>query len=94
MTSETRNQAKRLAYGVLYGMGPHTLAPLLGVTSDAAEAKRRSFLDSMPALRDWLEGVRKGLTADNISITVGRRFFVRMCEAPAHMGARRVRSPA
>jgi DNA polymerase I-like protein with 3'-5' exonuclease and polymerase domains len=70
VTPEHRNQAKRLAYGVLYGMGPHTLAPLLGITGDAAEQLRRSFLDSMPVLRDWLEGVRKGLTAANIDVQV------------------------
>ncbi|KIY95524.1 DNA polymerase I [Monoraphidium neglectum] len=91
VTPEHRNQAKRLAYGVLYGMGPHTLAPLLGITGDAAEQLRRSFLDSMPVLRDWLEGVRKGLTAANIDVQMlsGRkRYFFKLQDPNLRPGLR------
>ena len=72
MTTEQRNTAKRLAYGVLYGMGPARLGQQLGIRDvTAAEQLHRGFLDSLPALRDWLEGVRKGLGRHNTHVEVG-----------------------
>jgi DNA polymerase I-like protein with 3'-5' exonuclease and polymerase domains len=64
VTPEERNKAKGLAYGVLYGMGAARLGHSLGIAEAAARQLQADFADTFPVLRDWLEGVRKGLTPD------------------------------
>jgi hypothetical protein len=71
VSTADRNQAKRLAYGVLYGMGPGRLAALLGIGEAAARQLQDEFMGSAPALKEWLEGVKKGLGPDQTHIQVG-----------------------
>lgn len=84
VTPEQRNHAKRLAYGVLYGMGHRRLGDLLGIKDDdEARRARSSFLDSLPTLRDWLEGVRGGLNHKNTHVEMlsGRkRYFASLMQ--------------
>lgn len=54
VTSQEREQTKRLVYGILYGMGPNTLAEQLQCSSNEAAAKIQSFKTSFPGVAVWL----------------------------------------
>lgn len=55
VTSQERNQTKRLVYGILYGMGPNTLAEQLDCSSNEAAEKIQTFKKSFPGVASWLE---------------------------------------
>lgn len=55
VTSDDRNSAKRLVYGVMYGMGPISLADHLGVGYDVAKRLLSQFLDAYPAVQRFIE---------------------------------------
>jgi hypothetical protein len=44
VTAEQRNCAKQVTYGILYGMGSHTLAEKLGCSCPEADKFRTEFL--------------------------------------------------
>ena len=54
VTSQERDQTKRLVYGILYGMGPNTLAEQLNCSLDDATEKIHSFKRSFPGVASWL----------------------------------------
>ncbi|XP_022754544.1 helicase and polymerase-containing protein TEBICHI isoform X4 [Durio zibethinus] len=54
LSSNERDQTKRLIYGILYGMGADTLAKQLKCTSDEAKEKIKSFKRSFPGVASWL----------------------------------------
>ena len=56
VTPDRRGQAKHLAYGLLYGMGPTALAGVLGITDVKLAAEwQESFLSSMPGVQQWIK---------------------------------------
>lgn len=55
-TSE-RDEVKRLVYGILYGMGPNTLAEQLDCSPDEASKRIKSFKSSFPSVASWLKEV-------------------------------------
>ncbi|MBA0816932.1 hypothetical protein Gohar_001542, partial [Gossypium harknessii] len=54
VSSNERDQTKRLIYGILYGMGADTLAEQLNCTPDEAKEKIKSFKSSFPDVASWL----------------------------------------
>lgn len=54
VSSNERDQMKRLIYGILYGMGADTLAEQLNCTSDEAKEKIKCFKSSFPGIASWL----------------------------------------
>ncbi|KAF6176329.1 hypothetical protein GIB67_011118 [Kingdonia uniflora] len=75
--SEERDQTKRLIYGILYGMGPNTLAEQLNCCSDEASEKIKSFKSSFPGVASWLHAAvgscrQKGY----IETLMGRKRFL------------------
>lgn len=50
MQQQQRDYAKQLAYGLLYGKGPHALAVDLSCTVKKAAEQQDSFLMSIPAV--------------------------------------------
>jgi DNA polymerase theta len=54
VTPVQRNQAKRLAYGLLYGMGPQALAAELGVAVGEAVRLSHDFRRSHATLDTWM----------------------------------------
>lgn len=54
VSSDDRDQTKRLVYGILYGMGAKTLAEQLECSSDEAAEKIKSFKNSFPGVASWL----------------------------------------
>lgn len=54
VSSQEREQFKRLIYGILYGMGADTLAEQLNCSSEEAKGKIDSFKSSFPGVASWL----------------------------------------
>ncbi|CAK9182716.1 unnamed protein product [Ilex paraguariensis] len=55
ISSQERDQTKRLVYGMLYGMSANTLAVQLECSSEAAAVKIKSFKSFFPGVASWLE---------------------------------------
>ncbi|KAI3468240.1 hypothetical protein Pfo_024903 [Paulownia fortunei] len=55
VSSQERDQTKRLVYGILYGMGPNTLAEQLDCSPDEAAERIRNFKKSFPGVASWLQ---------------------------------------
>lgn len=55
VTSQERDQTKRLVYGILYGMGPNTLSEQLNCSLDEAAEKIQNFKRSFPGVASWLQ---------------------------------------
>lgn len=55
VTSQERDQTKRLVYGILYGMGPNTLSEQLNCSLDEAAGKIQNFKRSFPGVASWLQ---------------------------------------
>ncbi|PIN15386.1 DNA-directed DNA polymerase [Handroanthus impetiginosus] len=55
VSSQERDQTKKLVYGILYGMGPNTLAEQLVCSPDEAAERIRSFKQSFPGVASWLQ---------------------------------------
>ncbi|KAK6927419.1 DNA polymerase theta-like, helix-turn-helix domain [Dillenia turbinata] len=72
-----RDQTKRLVYGILYGMGPNTLAEQLECSSDEAAQKIQSFKSSFPGVASWLhEAVASCREKGYIKTLKGRKRFL------------------
>lgn len=54
VTPQERTQAKRLVYGITYGMGSQSLAELLSVSVKEARLFQRQFLEAYPAVQKWM----------------------------------------
>ncbi len=59
MTSTEREQAKRLVYGIMYGMGPNSLSEILDVTKKEAKEFIDSFLQSYPEVNEFIEETKR-----------------------------------
>jgi DNA polymerase I-like protein with 3'-5' exonuclease and polymerase domains len=55
VTNDDRNAAKRLVYGIMYGMGPVSLADHLGVGVDVAKQFLIQFLAAYPSVQQFIE---------------------------------------
>ncbi|KAH6757052.1 hypothetical protein C2S51_038889 [Perilla frutescens var. frutescens] len=55
VSSQDREQTKRLVYGILYGMGPNTLAEQLDCSVDEAAERIQNFKKSFPGVASWLQ---------------------------------------
>eukprot|EP00850_Spirogloea_muscicola_P005539 SM000025S08434 [mRNA] locus=s25:718080:729951:- [translate_table: standard] len=54
VTVKEREKAKRLVYGILYGMGCDALADKLGCCVEEATKRKEEFLNMYPGVRSWL----------------------------------------
>ena len=78
VTSDMRRSAKVINFGILYGMGPQSLARELGVGVKEAEQYIRQYFDRYPAVRAYLERSRDEARRRGFATTVlGRRRAVR-----------------
>jgi DNA polymerase-1 len=59
ITNEDRTAAKRLVYGIMYGMGPVSLADHLGVGQDVAKNFLSQFLTAYPAVQLFIERTKR-----------------------------------
>lgn len=49
-----RRAAKTIAFGIIYGRSPPSIAPQLGVPIEVAEEYVKSFYKMMPKVREWI----------------------------------------
>lgn len=54
ISSKEREQTKRVVYGILYGMGPNSLAEQLECSPREAAEKIQTFKASFPGVSVWL----------------------------------------
>ncbi|XAR70897.1 DNA-directed DNA polymerase [Bertholletia excelsa] len=91
ITSQERDQTKRLVYGILYGMGPKTLAEQLNCSLDDASKKIHSFKRSFPGVASWLqEAVTSCRQKGYVETLKGRKRFL----AKIKLGNNKERSKA
>ncbi|RZC90345.1 hypothetical protein C5167_031057 [Papaver somniferum] len=77
VSSKERDQTKKLVYGILYGMGPKTLAEQLDCSSDNAAEKIQSFKSSFPGVASWLqEAVESCRQKGYVTTLKGRKRFL------------------
>lgn len=55
VSSQDRERTKKLVYGILYGMGPNTLAEQLDCSADEAAERIQNFKKSFPGVASWLQ---------------------------------------
>lgn len=55
VSTQDRDQTKRLVYGILYGMGPTTLAEQLECSAEEAAERIQNFKKSFPGVASWLQ---------------------------------------
>lgn len=73
ITSAEREAAKRVVYGLLYGMGPRRLSNILNVSLREASSFISSFLQSFPAVRTWMERTVEAAKRDGYVLTLANR---------------------
>ena len=71
--SEQRSFAKRLNFGVVYGIGAQRFALMTGVTLDQAEDVLRKYFGTYRGLDKWLRDAAKTAVNDRISRTASGR---------------------
>ncbi|KAK6236875.1 hypothetical protein SCA6_012212 [Theobroma cacao] len=77
VSSNERDQTKRLIYGILYGMGADTLAEQLNCTTDEAKEKIKSFKSSFPGVASWLcEAISSCRQKGYVETLKGRKRFL------------------
>ncbi|HTL69781.1 MAG TPA: DNA polymerase I [Candidatus Eisenbacteria bacterium] len=56
VTDQMRGSAKTVNFGVLYGMGPFSLAKSLGISNEAAKDFIKAYFDRYPRVKGYLDG--------------------------------------
>lgn len=76
VTSEQRNSAKAINFGLIYGMGVFGLANTLDITRDAAKLYIDRYFARYPGVADYMERIKKEATDNGFVETVfGRRLW-------------------
>eukprot|EP00198_Chlamydomonas_reinhardtii_P012144 XP_001701481.1 DNA polymerase theta [Chlamydomonas reinhardtii] len=95
VTPEVRVQAKRLAYGMLYGMGTNTLAQELGVSVAEAGELSDNFRRAIPSVDRWMREVVEAVRSCGYTTTLmGRRRYYSRINERASKDARSARAQA
>lgn len=74
VTDEDRQHAKRICYGIIYGMGTRTLANDLGIDIDQAETFKQDFFDAFPRIQNYTNELIERVEQDGFVKSIfGRR---------------------
>ncbi|KAJ3673940.1 hypothetical protein LUZ60_005932 [Juncus effusus] len=77
VSPKERENTKRLIYGILYGMGPNSLAENLECSNEEASRKIKSFKSSFVGVSDWLrQAVESCRHKGYIETLMGRKRFL------------------
>ncbi|KAL3650829.1 hypothetical protein CASFOL_007232 [Castilleja foliolosa] len=77
VSSQERDQTKKLVYGILYGMGPNTLAEQLCCTPDEAAERIQNFKKLFSGVASWLqEAVTSCHKKGYVETLTGRKRFL------------------
>jgi diadenosine tetraphosphate (Ap4A) HIT family hydrolase len=55
VSDQERTQAKRIVFGIVYGIGSASLSKLLNIAQSQALEFRQSFLDRFPDIQRWID---------------------------------------
>ncbi len=76
VTSEQRNSAKTINFGLIYGMGVFGLANTLGITRDAAKLYIDRYFARYPGVADYMDRIKKEATDNGfVETSFGRRLW-------------------
>jgi DNA polymerase-1 len=77
VTVEMRKRAKAVNFGIMYGMGEHSLSEDLHISRAEAKAYIESYLNSYPDVNRYLDEIIKAAYAQGFVTTkLGRRRFI------------------
>lgn len=83
LTPETRRMAKTINFSIIYGISAFGLAPQLGVSNAEAQNIINSYMDGLPAIKDFIERTKKTAIKDGFVITpMGRKIYFPGMESP------------
>uniref|UniRef100_A0A1I7T0H7 DNA-directed DNA polymerase n=1 Tax=Caenorhabditis tropicalis TaxID=1561998 RepID=A0A1I7T0H7_9PELO len=75
----SRDVVKQLCYGLIYGMGPKTLAELTKMKVEEAEKLLNSFFSMFPGVRSYIIGIKEKVAREEYVETIlGRRKLIRV----------------
>ncbi|MCX6016914.1 MAG: DNA polymerase I [Chloroflexi bacterium] len=76
VTSMQRSNAKRINFGIAYGMGPQALAAGTGMTFGEAQAFIQRYFERFPRVHDWLANTKQ-IAAEQgyVETLLGRRRY-------------------
>ena len=76
-TVELRKRAKAVNFGIMYGMGEHSLSEDLGIKRSEAKAYIDNYLSSYPDVNRYLdEVIREAYAKGFVTTKLGRRRFI------------------
>ena len=77
VTTEMRNMAKTVNFGIIYGMSPYGLSQGLGIEVDKAKEFIDSYFERYPDVREYLEGlIKDARQAGYVTTLLGRRRYI------------------
>lgn len=77
VTKKMRNMAKRVNFGIIYGMGPYALARDIGVSHKEAKEFIEEYFKRYPRVRDYLDGeIKKAREKGYVTTLLNRRRYI------------------
>jgi DNA polymerase-1 len=77
LDSPTRNRAKAINFGIIYGISPFGLARQLGIPQGDAKAYIEAYFKRYPGVRDYMEEKKEAARANGFVTTIfGRKVHV------------------
>ena len=77
VTPELRKRAKAVNFGIVYGIGEHSLSEDLGISRVQAKQYIESYLNGFPYVNDYLINIKKQAREDGyVSTLFGRRRYI------------------
>ena len=77
VTPELRKRAKAVNFGIVYGIGEHSLSEDLGISRIQAKQYIESYLNGFPYVNDYLINIKKQAREDGyVSTLFGRRRYI------------------
>ncbi|WP_322799891.1 DNA polymerase I [Thermoflexus sp.] len=92
VTDEQRNFAKRINYGLIYGMSAHGLAQQLGISRREAERFIQQYFAAFPRVKAYIEAIKEQVARKGYVETLlgRRRYFPEMMPAAPGQPPRRL----
>ncbi len=77
VTPELRKRAKAVNFGIVYGIGEHSLSEDLGITRKEAKMYIDSYLAGFPRVSEYLNGIKEQARADGyVTTEFGRKRYI------------------
>ncbi|MFA6078810.1 MAG: DNA polymerase I [Candidatus Omnitrophota bacterium] len=77
VTTEMRNMAKTVNFGIVYGMSPYGLSQSLGIEVDKAKEFIDSYFERYPGVKVYLDGLIEEARSNGFVTTIlGRRRYI------------------